>query len=70
MDNIEEWTGKLFAETQALAHNRDRWNRLAHQYSTPTTPPGIKGARRRRKTSTLLFWGVTKHVTHQAQTSW
>ena len=22
-DNIEEWTGKPFAETQALAHNRD-----------------------------------------------
>ena len=27
-DNIEEWTGKPFAETQALAHTSDRWNRL------------------------------------------
>ena len=27
-DNIEEWTGKTFAETQAIAHDRDKWRRL------------------------------------------
>ena len=27
-DNAEEWTGKPLAETQALAHDRNRWRRL------------------------------------------
>ncbi|XP_071494734.1 uncharacterized protein [Diadema antillarum] len=27
-DNIAEWTGKPFAETQALAQDRQRWRRL------------------------------------------
>ncbi len=25
-DNIAEWTGRSFAETQALAHNRQMWS--------------------------------------------
>ena len=32
-DNAEEWTGKPFAETQALAPNRSRWRRLLHSLS-------------------------------------
>ncbi|KAL8597812.1 hypothetical protein ACOMHN_004927 [Nucella lapillus] len=32
-DNVEEWTGKHFAETQALAHDYDIWNRLVHSLS-------------------------------------
>ena len=32
-DNIEEWTGKPLAETQALAHNRNRRRRLVHSLS-------------------------------------
>ena len=27
-DNIEEWTGKTFAETQSLAHDRQKWRRV------------------------------------------
>ena len=27
-DNITEWTGKTFAKTQALAHDRTRWRKL------------------------------------------
>ena len=27
-DNVEEWTGKTFAETQELTHNREGWRRL------------------------------------------
>ena len=29
-DNITEWTGKNFAETQALAHDRKRWRTLVN----------------------------------------
>ena len=32
-DNAEEWTGKPFAETQALAPNLSRWRRLLHSLS-------------------------------------
>ena len=32
-DNAEEWTGKPLAETQALAHDRNRWRRLLHGLS-------------------------------------
>ncbi|KAK3887821.1 hypothetical protein Pcinc_008100 [Petrolisthes cinctipes] len=32
-DNIKEWTKKTFAETQALAHDRDRWRDLVHNSS-------------------------------------
>ena len=32
-DNIEEWTGKSFAETQALAHNRQDWSKLVRKSS-------------------------------------
>ena len=32
-DNIREWTGKSFAETQALAHDREGWRRLAKKSS-------------------------------------
>ena len=28
IDNIAEWTGKSFAETQAMAHNRQEWREL------------------------------------------
>jgi len=28
-----EWTGKPFAETQALIHNGSRWKRLVHSLS-------------------------------------
>ena len=27
-DNIAEWTGKSYAETQAMAHNRKEWGEL------------------------------------------
>ena len=27
-DNIMEWTGKSFAETQAMTHNRHEWREL------------------------------------------
>ncbi|KAK3880393.1 hypothetical protein Pcinc_015076 [Petrolisthes cinctipes] len=33
VDNIKEWTKKTFAETQALAHNCDRWRDLVHNSS-------------------------------------
>lgn len=32
-DNIREWTGKRFAETQALAHDRDRWRAEVYRAS-------------------------------------
>ena len=32
-DNAEEWTGKPLAETQALAHDGNRWRRLGHSLS-------------------------------------
>ena len=32
-DNIEEWTGKSFAEMQALAHNRQDWSELVWKSS-------------------------------------
>ena len=35
-DNAEEWTGKPLAETQALAHDGNRWRRLVHS-QTPST---------------------------------
>ena len=30
-DNIAEWTGKSFAETQAMAHNRQEWRELTRK---------------------------------------
>ena len=41
-DNAEEWTGKPFAETQALAHHGNWWRRLAHSLSRwcPNNPTG------------------------------
>ena len=38
-DNIAEWTGKSFAETQAMAHNRQEWRELTRK-STMTRPYG------------------------------
>ena len=32
-DNITEWTNKSFAETQSLAHNRQRWSQLVRSSS-------------------------------------
>ena len=32
-DNISEWTGKSFASTQALSHDRQRWNQLVRRSS-------------------------------------
>ena len=32
-DIIEEWTGKSFAKTQALAHNRQDWSKLVRKSS-------------------------------------
>ena len=31
-DNIAEWTGKSFAETQDMAHNRQEWRELTRKY--------------------------------------
>ena len=36
-DNIAEWTGKSFATTQALAHDRQKWRQLL-QRSTIQRP--------------------------------
>ena len=36
-DNIQEWTGKSFAETQAIAHHRQEWRELTRK-STMTRP--------------------------------
>jgi len=33
-DNITEWTKKTFAETQAVAHNRELWIQLVRQSLT------------------------------------
>ena len=30
-EEIEEWTGKTFAETQALTHNSKDWSRLVQR---------------------------------------
>ena len=30
-ENIKEWTGMTYAETQALAHDRDRWGNLVRR---------------------------------------
>ena len=38
-DNIAEWTGKSFAETQAMAHNRQEWRELTRK-SIMTRPYG------------------------------
>ena len=32
-ENAEEWTGKSFAETQAMAHNHQEWYRLVSSTS-------------------------------------
>ena len=32
-DSAEEWTGKPLAETQALAHDGNRWRRLMYSLS-------------------------------------
>ena len=32
-DNNTDWTGKTFAETQALAHNFKGWRQLVHRSS-------------------------------------
>ena len=34
-DNIVEWTDKSFAETQAMAHNRQDWRELTRKSITP-----------------------------------
>ena len=41
-DNITEWTGKNFAMTQALAHDRKRWRKLVNRSSLqcPYDPGG------------------------------
>ena len=39
IDNIAEWTGKSFAETQAMAHNRQEWRELTRK-SVMTRPYG------------------------------
>ena len=43
-DNIAEWTGKNFAETQALAYDRKRWRTLVHRSSMqcPYDPGGLR----------------------------
>ena len=43
-DNIAEWTGKSFAATQALAHNRQRWSQLVQRSSLqrPYDPGGLR----------------------------
>ena len=44
-DNIMEWTGKSFAATQALAHNRTEWSQLVHRSSIvqrPYDPGGLQ----------------------------
>ena len=38
-DNIEEWTGLTFAETQSLTHDRPDWRRIVHE-STSRCPDG------------------------------
>ena len=44
LDNIMEWTGNSFAETQELARNRDRWRRLVQRSSVlrPYDPGGLR----------------------------
>ena len=46
-DNIAEWTGKSFAETQAMAHSRRDWRELKRKsiMTRPTAPRGAKGPR-------------------------
>ncbi len=39
IDNTAEWTGKSFAETQAMAHNRQKWRDLVRK-SVITCPYG------------------------------
>ena len=39
IDNIAEWTGKSFAEIQAMAHNRQEWRELTRK-SLMTRPYG------------------------------
>ena len=39
IDNIAEWTGKSFAQTQAMAHNRQEWRDLTRK-SVMTRPYG------------------------------
>ena len=43
-DNIADWTGKSFAATQALAHNRQKWRQLVHRSSLqrPYDPGGFR----------------------------
>lgn len=43
-DNIAEWTGKTFAETQTLAHNREDWRRLVKHSAMqrPYDPGGLR----------------------------
>ena len=42
-DNIKEWTGMTYAETQALAHDRDRWGMLVRSsiMQRPYDPGGL-----------------------------
>ena len=44
-DNILEWTGKSFAVTQAIAHNRTRWSQLVHRSSIKQRPYDTGGIR-------------------------
>ena len=44
LDNIVEWTGKTFAETQTLARDRERWRKMVHSSSVqrPYDPGGLR----------------------------
>ena len=43
-DDMEEWTGKTFAETQAVAHKRPDWSRLVQRswVKRPYDPGGLR----------------------------
>ena len=56
IDNIAEWTGKSFAEIQAMAHNRQEWRELTRK-SVMTRPYGSSRSQRtkaRHLTLTLI----------------
>ncbi|XP_072048920.1 uncharacterized protein [Amphiura filiformis] len=43
MDNIAQWTGVNFSQTQTLAHNRDRWRMVVERsiMQCPYDPGGL-----------------------------
>ena len=47
IDNIADWTGKSFAETQTMTHNRQEWrtNEEVRHDAPPTVLRGAKGPR-------------------------